>query len=345
MRKSYLLWVVMFVLIFLAVSPAVAAATSYTITASAGTGGTISPYGAVSVPSGGNQKFTITPQSGYIILNVMVDGSSKGAITSYTFTNVLAVHKISVTFVRSYTITSTAGTGGTISPLGVVSVAVRGSQKFMIIPEPGFKIADVKVDGVSKGAITSYTFTNVLATHTISATFTTSPVIVYTLTSTAGTGGTISPLGTVSVAPGVSQKFIVTPEPGFKISDVKVDGVSKGAITSYTFTNVIAPHQISATFAALPPLSITSFTPKLGMRGNVVLLQIIGTGFYDAKKTTVSLSLSGYPNQSGSITSLTETKIGCNIPVSKELPLGKTWSVVVTGPDGKTVTKPGFIIK
>jgi len=210
MRKSDLLLVVILVLIFLTFSPAVAAAKSYTITATAGTGGTISPYGAVSVPSGGIQTFTITPQSGYIISNVKVDGVSKGAITSYTFINVLAVHTISVTFVRSYTITATAGTGGTINPPGAIPVAIWGSQKFSIMPEPGFKIADVKVDGVSKGAITSYTFTNVLATHTISATFTTSPVIVYTLTSTAGTGGTISPLGTVSVAPGGSQKFIIT---------------------------------------------------------------------------------------------------------------------------------------
>jgi len=124
-----------------------------------------------------------------------------------------------------------------------------------------------------------------------------------------------------------------------------VDGVSKGAIMTYTFTNVIAPHQISATFTGLQPLSITSFTPKSGMRGNVVLLQIIGTGFYDAKKTAVSLSLSGNPSQSGSIISLTDTKIVCSIPISKDLPSGKTWSVVVAGPDGKTVTKTGFIIK
>ncbi|MCX6699029.1 MAG: hypothetical protein NTV68_03740 [Methanomicrobiales archaeon] len=345
MRKSVLLFVLMLIVIVLTVSPAVAAAKSYTITATAGTGGTISPYGAVSVPSGGIQQFTITPQSEYIVSNVKVDGSSKGAITSYTFTNVLAVHTITVTFVRSYTITATAGTGGTISPTGAVPVALWGSQKFIIMPEPGFKISDVKVDGVSKGAITSYTFTNVLATHTISATFTTSPAILYIITSTAGTGGTISPLGSISVSSGASQKFIITPEPGFKISDVKVDGVSKGAMTSYIFKNVIAPHLISTTFAGLPPLSITSFTPKSGMRGNTVILQIIGTGFYDAKNTAVCLSLSGYPNQSGSITSLTETKIVCTIPLSKELPSGKTWSVVVAGPDGKTVTKPGFTIK
>jgi hypothetical protein len=44
----------------------------------------------------------------------------------------------------------------------------------------------------------------------------------------------------------------ITPPTGYKITDVRVDAVSKGAITSYTFTNVTAPHTISATFAPLP---------------------------------------------------------------------------------------------
>ncbi len=58
---------------------------SYVITASAGTGGTISPSGGVSVQSGANQTFSITPNSGYRIAGVTVDGVSKGSISSFTF--------------------------------------------------------------------------------------------------------------------------------------------------------------------------------------------------------------------------------------------------------------------
>ena len=58
---------------------------SYTITASAGTGGSISPTGAVRVTSGASQSFTITPNSGYSVNGVTVDGASVGAVTSYTF--------------------------------------------------------------------------------------------------------------------------------------------------------------------------------------------------------------------------------------------------------------------
>jgi hypothetical protein len=80
--------------------------TTYTINASAGSGGGISPSGAVSVTSGGSQTFTITPNSGYRINAVTVDGTGQGAISTYTFTNVTATHTITATF------TYTGGGGG-----------------------------------------------------------------------------------------------------------------------------------------------------------------------------------------------------------------------------------------
>lgn len=68
------------------------------ITASAGTGGTISPTGVVAVPYGTNQLFTVTPACGYSITNVLVDGVSQGALATYTFNNVTVVHSISASF-------------------------------------------------------------------------------------------------------------------------------------------------------------------------------------------------------------------------------------------------------
>ena len=72
----------------------------YTITASAGTGGAISPAGSVTVNSGGSQTFAITPDGGYQIAAVSVDGVSVGAVSSYTFINVTANYIISVTFIN-----------------------------------------------------------------------------------------------------------------------------------------------------------------------------------------------------------------------------------------------------
>ena len=72
---------------------------TYTITASAGSHGSISPSGSITVNQGSNKSFTITPDTGYQIDDVLVDGSSKGAVSSYTFTNVTQDHTISATFI------------------------------------------------------------------------------------------------------------------------------------------------------------------------------------------------------------------------------------------------------
>ncbi len=71
---------------------------SYAISATAGTGGSISPSGSIEVNHGTDQTFTITPDTGYIISDVSVDGSSVGIPDSYTFTSVTADHTISASF-------------------------------------------------------------------------------------------------------------------------------------------------------------------------------------------------------------------------------------------------------
>jgi hypothetical protein len=71
---------------------------TYTITASADVNGTISASGTTTVNSGGNQSYTFSPVSGYKISDVLVNGISQGAITSYIFTNIVANHTISVVF-------------------------------------------------------------------------------------------------------------------------------------------------------------------------------------------------------------------------------------------------------
>jgi len=148
--------------------------TTFTITASAGANGSISPSGGVVVNQGANQSFTITPNSGYNVSSVTVDGSSQGAITSYTFSNVQANHTISAAFqavTTTFTITASAGANGSISPSGGVVVNQGANQSFTITPNSGYNVSSVTVDGAGQGAITSYTFSNVQANHTISATF------------------------------------------------------------------------------------------------------------------------------------------------------------------------------
>ncbi len=82
----------------------------------------------------------------------------------------------------------------------------------------------------------------------------------YTITASAGTGGSISPSGNISVREGRDKAFTITPHSGYVISDVRVDGVSVGAVASYTFDNVRRSHTIEAIFAKGNPATGNPFT-------------------------------------------------------------------------------------
>jgi len=77
----------------------------------------------------------------------------------------------------NYTVRASAAANGAISPSGAVSVTAGTNQAFQITPATNFLVADVQVDGSSVGAVTGYTFTNVLTNHTITATFTSDPLV------------------------------------------------------------------------------------------------------------------------------------------------------------------------
>lgn len=72
-----------------------------------------------------------------------------------------------------------------------------------------------------------------------------------TITATAGDNGSISPSGAVVVEYGADQEFTITPDTGYQVEDVLVDGASVGAVTSYTFEDVTADHTIHATFTVI----------------------------------------------------------------------------------------------
>ncbi|GFO64854.1 malectin domain-containing carbohydrate-binding protein [Geomonas paludis] len=236
---------------------------SYSITASAGTGGSITPSGTATVAANGSQSYTITPATGYKIAAVTVDGASVGSVGSYTFNLVSANHTIAASFaLNSYTITATAGTGGSITPSGTATVTSGGSKSYTIAAASGYKIADVKVDGVSKGAIASYSFSSVTANHTIAASFVANTT-TYTITASVGTGGSISPAGSVSVAKGSSQTFTITPSAGYSIKSLQVDGQWIRAASTYTFSNVTANHSILAAFSATATAATSTTAGKV----------------------------------------------------------------------------------
>lgn len=75
----------------------------YSISASAGGGGCITPAGTTTVTYGGSQTYTVTPDTGYAIADLLVDGTSVGAVSTYTFDEVTGDHTISASFVKRQT--------------------------------------------------------------------------------------------------------------------------------------------------------------------------------------------------------------------------------------------------
>jgi len=175
---------------------------------------------------------------------------------------------------------ASAGPNGSIAPAGSVVVNQGASQAFTITPDPTYHVADVLVDGVSVGAVTSYTFTNVTANHTIAASF---AIDTWTIVASAGPNGSIAPAGSVVVNQGGSQAFTITPDPTYHVADVLVDGVSVGAVTSYTFTNVAANHTIAASFAIDTWTIVASAGPNgsIAPAGSVVVNQGGTQGVHD----------------------------------------------------------------
>ena len=98
--------------------------------------------------------------------------TASGAFDATISNNAIYVpSNLAITLMKgSATITAIAGSNGSITPSSA-EVNYGDSATFTIIPDSGYHIADVKVDGVSVGAVDSYTFSNVTADHTITATF------------------------------------------------------------------------------------------------------------------------------------------------------------------------------
>ena len=232
------------------------------ITASTGsTGGSIFPSGSYQIECYGSKPYEIYPQPGYEIDGIYIDGILQPAdyidpngVGYYAFHNVIVSHTIKVTFKKiDYTITSSANAGGTIAPLGIKTIAYGGSQVYTITSNTGYKIDSVLIDGVNNPTAVGsgkYTFSNVIADHTIRVVFTPR---TFTITASTGANGTISPIGAVLVNYGASETFNFVPNAGFKIDKVLVNGKNNSAAVSsgsYTFTNVTGNQTIAVSFAS-----------------------------------------------------------------------------------------------
>jgi len=155
----------------------------FTINASAGSGGSITPSGSVVVDYGQTQQFDFTANLGYHVSKVLVDNASEGNPSYYLFSNIQANHAINVSFaLNTYNVTALTDAHSTITP-GNVSINHGENQQFNITADSGYNVSRVYVDGEDQGGVSQYNLTNVQGNHTIS-------VISETLKSTSASTST-----------------------------------------------------------------------------------------------------------------------------------------------------------
>lgn len=230
---------------------------TYTMTAEAANGGTITPAGTQIVNYGTDMTYEINANEGWYIASTDIDGVT----TTYTqddaevsltvpYTAINANHSVSVTFAQfMYTITGTVGANGTVNGATVIDEElVYGSNYAMTItPAANYQVADVVVDGTSVGAINFYEFINITADHTVDVTF---EAIMYTLTATSNTEGcTITP-ATTTVQAGSNVSYTVTAAAGYHLLNVIANGEEVTVTNNaFTITDVQSDYIIYANFA------------------------------------------------------------------------------------------------
>ena len=220
----------------------------YIIQANTGTGGSISPSGEIEVSKGQNLKLDISPDPGYGIDKVTVDlVEITVSNNSFTFENIDQKHSIFVLFKKIHIIEAQSLENGSISPSGSVEVVKGSTQTFEIIPASGYEIDSLFVDdSIVELNGSKYSFVNVDNNHTIKAGF---KIKKHIINASAGSNGSITPQGDVSVISSSDQSFTINPNTGYIIDTVIVDGqIYEISGNKYLFNNVSDNHSIFVTF-------------------------------------------------------------------------------------------------
>ncbi len=223
--------------------------------------GIINP-GTTSIAFGDSQSFSISPDTGYHVVDVSVDGVSVGAVSSYTFNTVTTDHNITAIFgINQFFISASTSLHGTINPVGIILVDWNNTQSFTIIPDTSYHVADVMVDGISVGPLTSYTFVNIATNHSIFASFNPDIYSSYYFINVTSSHG--APTPSAEVEAGSSFTASVTSPEGnsshrWLCIGYSVDGGAQVPGLSFTFMNIQANHTITFNWQEQYYLSVNS---------------------------------------------------------------------------------------
>ena len=299
--------------------------TTYTLSIQSGSGGSVSYDGTTisntiksfSVTAGSSATITITPNSGYRLSKLTVNGTDRTSYVSnnkYTINNISADTNVLITFEQipatTYTLSIQSGSGGSVSYNGTTisnttksfSVESGSSATISITPNSGYRLSRLVVNSVDRTSNVSnnkYTISNITANTTVAVTFEQIPVTTYTLSIQSGSGGSVSYDGTTisnttksfSVESGSSATITITPNSGYRLSRLVVNSTDRTSNVSnnkYTVSNITANTTVAVTFEQIP---VTTYT---------LSIQSGSGGSVSYNGTTISNATKSFSVESGS---------------------------------------------
>lgn len=219
---------------------------------------------------------------------------------------------ISYLFAKTYTINVTTDYGSSVSG-SYPDTVVEGSNKYLHISKrQGYKLTSVILDDSSQtipsqteasGEVMTISLENITSNHNLVVT---SEPFKYTITTSAGSNGSITPSATVNY--GSSKTINMSPSTGYEVNEVIVDGVNKGKITTYTFNNITDNHTISVTFKKLDEQKYTitcvttnngniSVTPSSATKDTIISISVNPSEGYRLKQIDSSPNVTISNNQ------------------------------------------------
>lgn len=205
---------------------------------------TIGELSSLTLGVGESATFTVQPKANFISGNYTDDISISGSSMGQSAESIVKVSFSVNEIYYDLTVDLDGGDGATLSgsfPGGEVIDIDAGSKNNYTFS--GWTTSNGGTFADSSAAITTFTMPHADTTITASWIRT-----LYTIDASAGNGGTISPSGKNTVQAGDNSEYTITPSDGYVISDVKIDGNSIGAVSTYTFDYVQQSHTIEATF-------------------------------------------------------------------------------------------------
>lgn len=229
-----------------------------TVTVSVGDNGTVSPSGSVVVERGEDLELTITPDDGYRIASVILDGTdvtSEVKDSVFILSNVVSGHSVSVVFERIvYTVEISYGVGGSVSPSGDVPVAYGDDLTISIVPDEGYRISKVTMDGedvTSSVTGQELVLREVKSNHDVTVAF---EKITYTVAVSSGGHGSVDPDGDVLVEYGDSLTVKIAPDTGYVLKSVILDGIDVTSSVSglvFVLNDVVSDHSVRVEFEVI----------------------------------------------------------------------------------------------